>query len=721
MQQELESPLKCSANKYLLKGTIKDKAGNPIQNLTLTTTSSSGIALSKKSINTDSEGNYSLIICEGENTITVVDSQGNFYGTAKFILDENGNVVIQISPANENETFSISVDSVVLLESPGKPELVGLDLAAKRITSFLLNSPIRLATISDYTITLYVSTSRDITSLSPIFTYDGKMVSVNGIEQISGYTKQNFSNQIIYDVTARNGTKVSYTVNVVKVTPLSSLTYSENPARYGVDVSITNNVPTVTGTVSSYSVSPALPAGLSINSSNGIISGTPTILQASSNYTITAVNPIDSISYNLSIEIKEPSASDMVGTSAGQVLFYDVVNDLSGNAYVVGTTFGSINGQIINGSGDALLSKYDNNGKHIWTRLIGVFGKSTQGNSLSICNSGNIYISGSSTGGLSGQALNGIEDVFIAKYDSNGNLIWLRQRGGSGVTIQPSESTICDSSENIYITSRTNGAFDSQTFNGSTDAFIIKYDLNGNWQWTRLLAETTAKSTFGKDLEIDASGNIYLIGVTQAVLASGTAPANTKANITNRDLFIAKYQSDGTFNWARQTEGPVIGTDIMTMQVQIDKLNNKLYLGGYASGTFNGQSLTGLNDAFVSEYDANGNHVWTKLYGLGSKSVFTYNLKLYNSKLYLIGSTDAPLNGSTVTGTLDGFIMTLSNTGILETVKLFGYPGGSNSFLSLSFYPPNQMFIVGYTNTIFDGISPLGTNNNGLFFKYIPR
>src|SRR5512133_453730 len=69
------------------------------------------------------------------------------------------------------------------------------------------------------------------------------------------------------------------------------LTYSTNPAVYTKGVAIANNTPSSTGgAVASYSVSPALPAGLTLDTSSGVISGTPTAVAARATYTVTATN-----------------------------------------------------------------------------------------------------------------------------------------------------------------------------------------------------------------------------------------------------------------------------------------------------------------------------------------------------------------------------------------------------------------------------------------------
>jgi len=111
-----------------------------------------------------------------------------------------------------------------------------------------------------------------------------------------------------YTITATNpdgSTTTSLNITVIDIAP-SALTYSINPATYRIDQAITLNSPTNSGgVVVSYAVSPALPAGLALNTTTGMISGTPTALSASANYTITATNTGGSTTVQLNIAVEE--------------------------------------------------------------------------------------------------------------------------------------------------------------------------------------------------------------------------------------------------------------------------------------------------------------------------------------------------------------------------------------------------------------------------------
>jgi hypothetical protein len=121
-----------------------------------------------------------------------------------------------------------------------------------------------------------------------------------------------------YTITATNtggSTTASVSITVRDVEP-SSLSYSSNPAIYAKDTVIPDNTPTSSGgAVVSYAVSPTLPTGLALNTSTGIISGTPTTLTTSANYTVTATNTGGSTTASLSITVNDVAPSTLTYSS----------------------------------------------------------------------------------------------------------------------------------------------------------------------------------------------------------------------------------------------------------------------------------------------------------------------------------------------------------------------------------------------------------------------
>ncbi len=96
-----------------------------------------------------------------------------------------------------------------------------------------------------------------------------------------------------YIVTAKNGVSAfnkADTLHILILNPPVSLSYSANPAVYGVNKIIENNIPTINTPISKYSIAPLPSAGLSFDTTTGILSGTPTTAQSQTNYLITAAN-----------------------------------------------------------------------------------------------------------------------------------------------------------------------------------------------------------------------------------------------------------------------------------------------------------------------------------------------------------------------------------------------------------------------------------------------
>ena len=159
-----------------------------------------------------------------------------------------------------------------------------------------------------------------------------------------------------------------------------------------------------------------------------------------------------------------------------------VTIDSSGNIYVTGLTYNYLDGNTgSGGAGDIFLVKYDSSGTKHWTKQLGTSNKD-HGKALTTDSSGNIYVTGYTSGlenyiGLDGNTSLGSKDIFLVKYDSSGTKKWTKQFGtsssdeGTGVTT--------DSSGNIYVTGKTSGNLDANTSSGGEDIFLVKFNSDG--------------------------------------------------------------------------------------------------------------------------------------------------------------------------------------------------------------------------------------------------
>ena len=140
-----------------------------------------------------------------------------------------------------------------------------------------------------------------ITAITPTFTGSGVTFSVspalptgltlNTTTGVISGTPTTPQAQTSYTVTATNtGGSATDTV-LITITAIAAPTIEYGgPYSYPEDTAITAITPTVTGSGITFSVSPALPTGLSLNTSTGVISGTPTTPTAAASYTVTATN-----------------------------------------------------------------------------------------------------------------------------------------------------------------------------------------------------------------------------------------------------------------------------------------------------------------------------------------------------------------------------------------------------------------------------------------------
>jgi hypothetical protein len=264
------------------------------------------------------------------------------------------------------------------------------------------------------------------------------------------------------------------------------------------------------------------------------------------------------------------------GTTKGDGA-WGVSADGAGSVYAAGYTFGSLGGPNVFSDRDAFLSRFDDAGNLLWSRQLGTTSQLDQALGVTADKLGNVFISGETTGDLAGPNAGG-NDAFVSKYDSTGNLIWTRQLGtsaddrGSGVS--------ADGLGNVYVSGETGGALNGNSV-GNTDAFLGKYDSQGNLLWLRQAG--TRDDDFGAGVSVDSSGSVYLTGTIGEIVGKPTD-----------DAFVSRYDSAGNLLWTRQ-----IGTTSIdnSYAVSADGHGN-VYASGTTYGDF-GSANAGSYDAFV--------------------------------------------------------------------------------------------------------------------------
>jgi hypothetical protein len=316
--------------------------------------------------------------------------------------------------------------------------------------------------------------------------------------------------------------------------------------------------------------------------------------------------------------------------------------DEDDNTYVTGIygnkTHQSIGTHLWHSSGgEVLLAKLDSSGKVLWQRFAGGDGIDS-GNAVAVFGREAVYVAGyfSGTVKFGGLKLRAAEnsktrayapaDGFLARFNVDGNVIWVRQFGG--VALDQAYAIATDHEGNVYVTGYFQGSatfgsvklvsrsqpddyHDPDTRYG--DAFVAKYDSRGNALWVRQAGERGMNA--GHSIAVDAAGSAYVTGMFDrgSINFDGTLVA-----ATNDSNFIVKYDRDGKVLWAQPTAG--MGYYGRANSVAVDDSLNAFVAGSFTF-TRNVGPITlseepgGNNDVFIAKYSGDGKVLWCKQAG----------------------------------------------------------------------------------------------------------
>ncbi len=291
-----------------------------------------------------------------------------------------------------------------------------------------------------------------------------------------------------------------------------------------------------------------------------------------------------------------------------------VAVDSSGNVFISGVTNGALDGQSKTSSSaaynDFFVTKYDSSGTKAWTRQLGVTSTNeTISNGLVVDSSGNVFVAGYTQGAIDGQSEMGTgsaSDLFITKYDTSGTKAWTRQFGVAGAYSTFQYGVALDSSGNVLVSGITTGAMDGQSkiSNSSDwDSFVVKFDSSGTKLWNRQLGSAGAYTTYGKAVDVDSSGNIFVGGYT-----TGAVDGQTKTSDASKfDLVVTKFDSSGTKAWTRQLG--VTGANHTYLGGVVPDSSGNVIVGGFTAGAIDGQTKTSdatYMDSYLIKFSSDG-------------------------------------------------------------------------------------------------------------------
>ncbi|MFN5208790.1 MAG: T9SS type A sorting domain-containing protein, partial [Bacteroidota bacterium] len=313
-------------------------------------------------------------------------------------------------------------------------------------------------------------------------------------------------------------------------------------------------------------------------------------------------------------------------------------------------------------------------------------------------------------------------DIYIVKYNSDGNVVWAKNAGGTGYDI--GESITIDISGNVIIT----GQFSSPTLtfgstvltpSGFSNYFIAKYDSSGNPIWAK--GATVSTNSSGNNVTTDNFGNIYVTGEYRNSSIDFGSGLLTNSGFS--DFFLLKYSPSGILLWSKNNggasyeQGECVKTDD----------NGNVYVTGFFYSsviTFDTVNLTNAGptttpDVFLNKYDSSGNIIWSKRAG-GNNADYARQIQIDGSgNIILVGHfiSMTVTFGSTTLSSLGGndiLVLKYDNLGNIVWAKSSG--GAEFDYaLGVDIDMYNNIYVGGEFASTSITLDTITLNNNDTF------
>lgn len=404
----------------------------------------------------------------------------------------------------------------------------------------------------------------------------------------------------------------------------------------------------------------------------------------------------------------------------------DVAVDAQGNVYIVGTYAGTIDfdpGPAVfnktstgpkDHSDDIFILKLNAAGDFQW---VNTFGGSDFdiAEAVHITHDGYILVSGyfHSTvdfdpgPGTVNLNSSGERKTFIARYNTNGSLVWAKAFLGSGQAYGDGSDVTSDEAGNVYVTGGYSGTIDFDpgtavsNLTGSFKGFLVKLDAAGQFKWVK------KKGVGGTDAgkAITYHGGYIYVGL----MASGMAE-------------VAKFDTTGTELWSRKTQFSLTNSYVYIHGITADPSGNVIVTGRVHYGADfdpgpGNDIITTVGgsydwDAFAWKLDTNGNHKWARqVGGVGADYGYSVAADEYGT-VYISGTYSnsialniggIPLNLPRV-GAINSYLVQLGAAGQLQKAERFSgvpSPSGGVSVYGIAINKYRDLYLVGdYNNKV---------------------
>jgi hypothetical protein len=342
---------------------------------------------------------------------------------------------------------------------------------------------------------------------------------------------------------------------------------------------------------------------------------------------------------------------------------------------------------------EAFLALYDRNGDLLWVRSAGGL---SQDAALGVAAEpdGQSWITGyfQSVASFGAQTLTNVagNDAFLARYDPDGSCLWAR--GLSGPGDDRGYAVAVDTAGNGYFTGhfQSGASIDgaSLTNRGGVDLFLAKFSPVGELLWVRVAGGPGVDVGYG--LAIDPSGDVLICGYHGAQAHFGETTEEVRGNV---DLFVAKYSSAGDLKWVRSAGGE---DQDYANALSVDS-EGGIYLTGTVRGdaTFGALVAAGVgNRTYLARYDSEGNFGWVRTFGgSDARGLAAQGGHVFVAGQFL-GTASFETNQVVSAGNFDAFLARYGSDGSLGWVRRLGGTG-TDVGLALAAGPLDSCYLAG--------------------------
>ena len=340
----------------------------------------------------------------------------------------------------------------------------------------------------------------------------------------------------------------------------------------------------------------------------------------------------------------------------------DIGNELaidnSGNIFVVGGSQDNIS------ESDGLAIKYSSSGVENWFKLFAGNGDNTENvNCMTLDATGNTYLAGYT------YSRSNLKDLCVIKLNPFGDTLWVKKYNGSDNKNDEATDIKVDASGNVYVTGFIK---DSIT---DFDIITLKMNSNGDFIWISQFNNNTVNGEDkGNKLEIDASGNVYVLGYTD----------RNPLFIMNEDIVLLKYSSVGAQQWVKQYNGTSNLADIPFDLCYLP--SGKIVLTGSTDNSSD-------DDIISIAYNTSGTQLWSKIFaGAGGGKDEPVEMDFDNAEnIYIAGRSS---NGNDN----DALVIKYSSTGTQVWTNIFDNNTNDDRSTCLDVNSSGSVFVSGTTD-----------------------